>query len=607
LKPFSLLKSFLFRRSLLLSEGSLLALLIASFISKYVMLRPLVFEPFFPGLIKHDAAVFAAIGICALLSGVLSAQGPTDGLYRKARAVLALILRAAALAILLLYVLDVATIYFFNTRMYFTDVLLFKGEARGALTLFTTWFHDLMRKPVHKIAFMAVSILVLVFAVLRYLTGSRNVSNKERIGHAAAVVLSICLYYIPLPLYTSSFIYKPLVENFFERNRGLLFPISYSEAFKRKLVADFKDVAVCDSGRDKRLNIVLVIVESLSAYHSRAASGVMDCTPRMDSLASRYTRIPDFFANGWTTQGGLISLLTSAYPIVPERAEFNEFGSPRLKDYAHPLRSLPHSFRDLGYKTGFYCAGDLTFMGQDEWLKLLGFEDISGDDAPEFAGQPRGVFKAVPDSALYQKALHSMRSWDANDRHVLILETLWSHRPYLSTDSSVAATEENTFRYVDRQFAQFQRDLRSQGFFKDGILIVTGDHRAMQPYRKEEVERFGLSAPARVPFIVIEDSLHLPHIIPGIFSQKDVLPSLLGLVSPKNCRSQYEGDFLAAEPKAPPYIFHARGDDRDRIYVRSSREEGIVELKGKDADFIAGHFTDPKPVFEKLHYERIQN
>jgi hypothetical protein len=597
----------IFSRALVFSECFLLALLWSSFIAKYVMLRPSVLEPFFAGLIKHDAIVFAAIGACAFFSRLLSVLMPSRGFLAWVKTVLAFALRSCAVLLLLLYVLDVATIYFFSTRMYFTDFLLFKGEANGAITLFTTWFHDLLRKSAPKIAVILLSFLMLMLAVLRYLFGDRRASRKELISHSSVVFLLLCLFYIPLPLYTSSFIYKPLVENFFERNRGLLFPISYGEAFKRKLVSEFRDVPVCSAGRNKRMDIVLVIVESLSAYHSHATSGILDYTPRMDSLAARYTSIPDFYANGWTTQGGLISLMTSAFPIVPEKAEFNEFGSPRLKDYARPLRSLPHSFRDLGYKTGFYCAGDLTFMGQDEWLRLIGFEDIAGDDAPEYAGQPRGVFKSVPDSALYQKALHSIRTWDADNPHILVLETLWSHRPYLSADSGTPATEENTFRYVDRQFARFQQELRSQGFFRNGILIVTGDHRAMQPYRKEEIVRFGHSATARVPFIIIEDSLHLPHSIPGSFSQKDVLPSLLSLASQENCRSHYEGDFLLTEPQVPPCVFHARGDDRDRIYVRCGQEEGIVELKGKYAHFVAGNIANSKPVFDKLHYERIQN
>ncbi|MDB5105271.1 MAG: hypothetical protein JWP91_2960 [Fibrobacteres bacterium] len=577
------------------------------FFWKFLIFRPTILEPFLPGLLKHDSAIFLCILTAYVLAGLASIDVSTRPSLFLPKRMLVFLFRTAAVILMLIYVLDVLMFYFFGTRLYFTDVMLFKGEANGGASLFASLWEVLLAKKPIKVAAFLLFLGAFAVAIGRFVTGERYIARRERRWQFAALGALAIAFLIPLPMQTSSFIYKPLVENVFERNRELLFPIRYSKSFREKLIAGFKDEPVCGPGRNRKMDIIVVIVESLSSYQSFNSAGILDYTPKMDSLASEYSTIPDFYANGWTTQGGLISLMTSAFPIVPERAEFNEFGSPRLKDYASPLKSLPRSFRDAGYKTAFYGAGDLTFMDQYEWLRRIGFEEISGDDAPEYSGQPRGIFKSVPDGALYSKALAYNREWGNGDRHLLVLETFWSHRPYTSPEGDGPATEESVFRYVDGRFMGFYHGLKDQGFFRNGILIVTGDHRAMLPYRKEEVARYGLSATTRVPLIIIEDSLGLPHRIPGAFSQKDLLPSLIGLISDSSCRSEFEGDFLAARPKEAPCIYHARGDDRDRLYVKCRQEEGIVELKGDLAHVVSGNLRHSGRIIDKMHYERIRN
>ena len=60
--------------------------------------------------------------------------------------------------------------------------------------------------------------------------------------------------------------------------------------------------------------IVLVIVESLSSYHS-ALLGGNGWTPELDRIAGHSRWFTNFHANGFTTDHGLIALFTGKAPL----------------------------------------------------------------------------------------------------------------------------------------------------------------------------------------------------------------------------------------------------------------------------------------------------
>ena len=168
----------------------------------------------------------------------------------------------------------------------------------------------------------------------------------------------------------------------------------------------------CEPGRGKRLNIILVIVESLSAYQSQFFSGVEDWTPRLDGIARRETALTNFYANGWSTDGGLVALLTGTVALVPEfrgsRTEtFTPVGGMSLTMYLDLPRPLPQVLSaEDGYFTEFVAPGDITFFGQDKFLANIGFQKIIGGNDPRFAMQKlRCPFNSVPDRLFFQVAL----------------------------------------------------------------------------------------------------------------------------------------------------------------------------------------------------------
>src|SRR6202044_922801 len=133
-------------------------------------------------------------------------------------------------------------------------------------------------------------------------------------------------------------------------------------------------------------------------------------------------------------------------------------------------------------------------------------------------------------------------------------------------------------------------------FFQNGILFITGDHRAPEQFRKSEFQRFGASAAARIPAVIVTRAISLPRVLPQDFQQRDFSASIEALIGDKYCLGPQEGAFLS-DPIAPPScVMQAHGDDRDLIYVKCGTAEGTVRAAGDATRVVAGAVPDAAPI-----------
>jgi lipoteichoic acid synthase len=370
----------------------------------------------------------------------------------------------------------------------------------------------------------------------------------------------------------------------------------------------------CKPGRDQHLNVILVITESLSAYQSQFFSGVENWTPRVDEIARHGTTLANFYANGWSTDGGLVALLTGTIPLVPElrrgRTEtFAPVGGMSLSEYLDLPGPLPRVLStEDGYFTDFVAPGDITFFGQDKFLANIGFERVVEGNDPRYATQKlRGPFNSVPDRLLFQVALDEVMRMPRDRPYFLVAQTFWSHPPFMdSNDRGHLNGPEPVFRDTDAQIGAFYDGLMKQGFFEHGLMFITGDHRAMVPYQKGEVEHFGASAPARIPGVIVTNAIALPRNLTQDFQQRDFPASIEALVGKQYCLAPQQGSFLSAPPTPPRCVIQARGDDRDMVYVKCGSAEGIVMATGDNTRFVSGTVPDEAAIIETINRTRVR-
>jgi sulfatase-like protein len=587
-------------------------ILIILLLHKLKLMRPAARGHIVLGVIQHDGAIFALL-LLLFAAGSAFASWSRDGRMTPAvGTILSKLCMGSFLFVLLLYAADVAAYHFFITRLYLSDIVTFSSERHAVLSLLSSGWRVMRARPLWRVSIDIALALLLVRTCYVLLVMPVRSPVRRRFLVGAALVL-LLLWPMPVPGYVYSFIDRPLFENFIERNHNFYVRNTYSDAFRTQILADPPPAVVCAPGRGRRLNVILLIVESLSAYHSRFFSGVENWTPNLDEIASRETALTNFHANGWTTTGGLVSLLTGTLPLVPElrisrTKAFTPIGGTSLTDYLDSPRPLPRVLSEQGYATEFVAPGDLAFAGQDKWLPAIGFQKIISGDDPRFAAQKvRGPFNSVPDRLLLEVAFKEAVQMPRDRPYLMVVQTFWSHRPFMNpNDEGKLNGEEPVFRDTDAQIGTFYKRLMDVGFFQNGILFITGDHRAMEPFQKIEFDRFGDSAAARVPGVIVTHAINLPRVLAQDFQQRDFPASIEALVGDRYCLEPLQGSFLSDPPRPPSCILQARGDDRDLIYVKCGKAEGTVRATGDATKFVSGAVPDEESIIQTINRTRVR-
>ncbi|MDX8129831.1 LTA synthase family protein [Methylomonas sp. OY6] len=477
---------------------------------------------------------------------------------------LAAILRLAALLLFALYIIDYAIIVNFNTHL-----------ALGDAIKYADYSYKYIQQIYGLSDFGMLGLSALVLAVPLYFSWVRFKSINPYFKK-----WPICLI-LGLPLaaafadnekYAHAWIYKNVIDyNLTILSEAAPYSAAYVDNFS------FQEPINCQTQPVDTKNIIILMVESLSAYQSRYFSGIHDWTPNLDAIASQHQAFKNFYANGFITEDGEVALLTGLQPLYPP-SSYTDDGGTSFYSFYNIKDSLPNILKKHGYKTEFLTTADLEFGNTGVWAKSVGFDYIEGHDQPEYEKWERFHFEAAPDEALYLRVLDRIEKNKRNN-FLLFIKTVSSHHPYINPETK-EKSESAAITYTDKQIGRFYRELQNKGFFKNGLLIIVGDHHSMTPLKKAEVELYGqYKASAKVP-LVIADGYQPASVENNQYQQIDVFNSLRGLVAGKQCYSDWNGVLFGAAKTSPKYIIHRRGDNRDMVSVFAENQEYLVKLDG---------------------------
>jgi len=246
----------------------------------------------------------------------------------------------------------------------------------------------------------------------------------------------------------------------------------------------------------------------------------------------------------------------------------------------------------------------LSFLGKGERLARLGFDHIEGHDQAEYANADRFEFGAVGDELLYRRVIN----WLKNERPasqpvVAFVETVTTHPPFIDPDTK-KASEAAAFHYADRALAGFIQDLDDMGFFREGLLIVASDQRALTPIRRAEMEAFGQSAGARLPLVMIGKKLPLKGRQSTAAQMRDLPYSLDYYLSDEACHLPGQGNLFSHQ--APDCIYQADGNQRSIINAFCAADTASIRMNGDDTEVVNGHLPDAQRRIRELNYLRAR-
>ncbi len=469
--------------------------------------------------------------------------------------------------VLLLYSTDIFVSDLLNIRLHITDIIKYAGD----VTLNTTVALPHLISP----SGAALGILTVAGCLAFWVLALRVHHGVRQLAGFVLVALGL-LTARTLPAtttYTAGQIYADYITN--NLPSGIDTPYSLEKQTALDLLPPATQI--CTASQHAPRPVILLVVESLSLYHSKKLSGIEDYTPELDTIADKYSHLQSFYANGFSTDGGLIALLTGYAPI-PQVNRYNSIDV--YQGYETPRQALLHPLKAAGIPTSYFSTSDLGFLSMGNWLRKLQFSYIEGPDHPFYDGMPRGTFNDPGDEALYRRYLQWFDHERAPGPFFSIVQTITTHPPFIIPGSGQQG-EEAAVRYADHALGQFVRQLEQRGFLENGILIIMGDHRSMTMQHPSEAKTIGPAAHARVPAIIAGNGHRGVGGIVGQWQQADLIPSVLAAMGMRSCTSDFQGRFLE-QRQQPKYIFHAQGVERDRVLVKVRDEPDLlfVQLDG---------------------------
>jgi len=292
-----------------------------------------------------------------------------------------------------------------------------------------------------------------------------------------------------------------------------------------------------------RHNVMIVVVESLSAEFLGVFGNPQGLTPNLDELAGQGILFTRLYACGNRTIRGL-EALNLALPPTPGRALGKR---PNCNEFF----SAERLFRDMGYRTLFFYGGKGTFDNMDAFLCQGGFELIDrrtlNADEIHFA-----TAWGVCDGDVYRRVIRECdATHQAGRKFFSIVLTLSNHVPYSypqEIDIPSGTGVPGAVKYTDFALGRFIREAREKPWFDDTIFAIVADHCSRKFARSD-------SSPAKyhIPAIIYAPKIVRPRRCESLCSQSDLLPTVLGLLN-ASYQTKFFGRDVLREPANRAFV-----------------------------------------------------
>ena len=346
---------------------------------------------------------------------------------------------------------------------------------------------------------------------------------------------------------------------------------------------------ICPADTMDRRNVVVVLMESMSAKLMGRFGERSKLTPSLDSLWQKSLSFSNFYSSGNHTNHGLYATLFS-YPSILKRNAFKERAHLRYN-------GLPRVLKEHGYATFFFMPHDPEYDNMEQALRQGGFDWIVSER--DFPKSDVVNNFGVSDSCLFSKAVSVLREQAKTGRPFMAtLLTVSNHPPYCLPEGFKAkhsAPEFSIVEYADHCIGQFMAKVSREPWADNTIFVFLGDHgKTVGPADCALPESYN-----HIPLIIHGKGI-VPREVTDMACQIDVAPTILGLLRVPYVQNDLGVDLLRETRPATFYsadnILAAR--DRQHLYIYDD-EIGLAYCYNIAPDGRMA-LTQMAPPFERL-------
>ncbi len=338
-----------------------------------------------------------------------------------------------------------------------------------------------------------------------------------------------------------------------------------------------------DTIAQKRMNVVLIVLESFSRYFVQSLSHEEEtCTPFLDSLIN--TKMAYVAANGFAnarhSHEGNAAILTSIPSLMIDPFMTSVYRENNVNSFGTILKNY-------GYQTAYFHAAKNGSMKLDDFTKKCGFDAYFGKN--EYPNQNDfdgnwGIFddKFFP---FFAKKINGF-----NKPFVATIFNLSTHFPYvmpaeyrkLFPEDKSKDPELAMIRYTDYVLRDFFESIKNEPYYKNTLFVISADH-TYDELSKNGTYLSKFSIP--ILFFSPTDTI-LKKQIEFPIQQVDIMPSILDYLHVPDSFKSFGTSIF--DLQAPHFAFNY-----EQGLYQITEDNAMLQFNGTDAIGFFDLTTDP--------------
>ena len=270
---------------------------------------------------------------------------------------------------------------------------------------------------------------------------------------------------------------------------------------------------------DRKKNVVIIIMESLSKEYIGFYNNGKGYTPFLDSLMKRSVVFDNAYANGKRSIEALPAIFSGLPNLMNEAFNTTPYAGNRLS-------SLAEILNNEGYYTSFFHGGKNGTMGFDSYTRQVGFQDYFGlneyPNGEDFDGS-WGIYDLPYFQYLAGKQDSFKEPW------MTAVFSLSAHHPYKLPDDYKSECPEGDLEihpmicYSDIALKKYFKTVSKKEWYANTMFLITADHTA-QSSVKEYNNSLGSYA---IPLIVFDPTYETGITLHNTTQQSDISPTVI--------------------------------------------------------------------------------
>ncbi len=273
---------------------------------------------------------------------------------------------------------------------------------------------------------------------------------------------------------------------------------------------------------EKKLNVVLISVESLSGSFMQHFGSTENITPYLDSLADKSLFFTNLYASGTRTVRGL-EALTLSMPPVPGQSII------KRPDNAN-MFTTGSVFQSKGYVTQFIYGGYSYFDNMQAFFSGNGYEVIDRNALKPADIHYQNIW-GVADEDEFTLALNTLdKNYQQQKLFFTHIMTVSNHRPFTYPDGRIdipsnTQSRSGAVKYTDYCINKFLKEATEKPWFNNTIFVIVADHCAGSA-GSVELPVTGY----HIPLLIFSPKNIAPAQINELTAQIDIAPTVFGLL-----------------------------------------------------------------------------